>query len=67
MKFENLKSGNAYRTLAKKLVSSPPKVSKILKYKLNYGRYREPVALNKYEQYMRSQGHNIYIQVGRLD
>ena len=54
MKFENLKSENAYRTLAKNFVSSPPKVSKILKYKLNYGRYDEPVALNKYEQYIRS-------------
>ena len=54
MKFENLKSEN--------WVSSPPKVSKILKYKLNYGRYHEPVALNKYEQYMRSQGHNIQVE-----
>ena len=65
MNFENLKSENEYRTLAKNLVSSPPKVSKILKYKLNYGRYHELVALNKCEQYMRSQGHNI--QVERLD
>ena len=52
--FENLKSEKFLSNTRKNLVSFPPKVSKILKYKLNYGRYDEPVALNKYEQYIRS-------------
>lgn len=56
------KSDKAFQTLARNLVSPKPTKNKTLLYKLNYGRYHEPIALKKYEQFMRSQSHNVRVE-----
>ena len=53
------KTTRGFVSLAKSLVHGITNKSAILNYKLNYGKYYEPIAIQKYEHYMKSMEHTV--------
>ena len=58
---KNPKTDKGFESLAKSIVK-PSKHSSVLTYKLNFGKYYEPVAIQKYELYMKSVSHFIQVE-----
>lgn len=60
-KIKQVKTERGFETLAKNIVTKP-KPSNFLQYKLNFGRYHEPIALQQYEKFMKSKHHHIQVE-----
>ena len=62
LKAKHPKTERGLQTLAKNIVCSKTIINKTLQYKLNFGRYHEPIALDRYERYMKSKNHSVQIE-----
>ena len=60
------KTTRGFVSLAKSLVHGITNKSAILNYKLNYGKYYEPIAIQKYEHYMKSMEHIVSVEPSGL-
>ena len=60
------KTTRGFVSLAKSLVHGITNKSAILNYKLNYGKYCEPIAIEKYEHYMKSMEHIVSVEPSGL-
>ena len=47
---------------AKKIVKPVKEIGHVLKMKLSFGRYYEPIAIKMYERYMKTIGHNVSVE-----
>ena len=61
-KLKHPKTERGLKTLAKNIVYSKTITNKTLQYKLNFGRYHEPIALAQYERYKKSKNHSVQIE-----
>ena len=60
-KFHGIKTEKGLKTLASNIAKKPTP-SNYLQYKLNFGRYHEPIALQHYEKFMKAKQHHVQVE-----
>ena len=66
-KLQNVKTPTGLKSIANKLVfGEKNKNNYIIQHKLQYGKYYEPIAIQKYEKYMSSLGRSVTIEKSGL-
>ena len=57
------KTSRGFQSLARNMIIKRNiKCNSVLQYKLDYGKYYEPIALQRYEQYMKVSQHELHVQ-----
>ena len=62
LKMKNLNTEKGLLSAAQHLVNGLSTKNKVLQLKLLHGKFYEPIALSKYEQYMKSINHDIQVE-----
>ena len=61
LRSKNPKTDRGFISLAKSFVS-PVKINRVVQYKMGFGRFYEPVAITRYDQYMKSCNYNVQLE-----
>ena len=65
LRSKNPKTDRGFITLAKSFIS-PPTFSRIVKFKMGFGRFYEPIAITRYEQYLKSCNYHVQVEKSGL-
>ena len=58
----NPKTDRGFISLAKSFVSPPVNINPVVQYKMGFGRFYEPIAITRYEQYMKFCNYNVQVE-----